>query len=256
MASTNKTKNFKLSQFVQTDKPTFLGDYNSDMNKIDDALETVKNGYANTDVKIGDLTKLKTENKLDLVDAINEIDAKEKTLDTNVTENTNSINDVDTKIGNLSSLETTDKSNVVNAINEASSTARIALNTLNNRTGWQINDKVYTENDITIKSGSGTIDSAKIYLNFTGDYKMYSLSGYVLFSNIVPDTTNGFEIQLNNTGLLNNNDNYFTIGTLDKDGQFVGSANIKIERNVILIDIPTSQTSELSLNISDAVHRV
>ena len=85
MASTNKTKNFNLSQFVQTDKPTFLGDYNSDMNKIDTALETVKDGYTNADVKIGDLTQLTTDNKLDLVDAINEIDAKEKTLDNDVT---------------------------------------------------------------------------------------------------------------------------------------------------------------------------
>lgn len=256
MASTNKTKNFNLSQFVQTDKPTFLGDYNSDMNKIDNALENVKDGYANADVKIGDLTKLTTENKIDLVNAINEIDEKEKTLDNNVTENTNSIADVDTKIGNLSSLETTDKSSVVNAINEASSTGRIALNTLNNRTVWHTNDKTFTENDITIKHGSATIDSAKIYLDFTGDFKMYSLSGYILFSNIVPDSTNGFEIQLNNTGLLNNNDNYITIGTLDKDGQFIGSANLKIERNIMLIDIPTSQVSELSLNISDAIHRV
>ena len=85
MASTNKTKNSNLSQFVQTDKPTFLGDYNSDMNKIDTALETVKDGFTNADVKIGDLTQLTTENKLDLVDAINEIDAKEKTLDNDVT---------------------------------------------------------------------------------------------------------------------------------------------------------------------------
>lgn len=40
MSSTNKTANFKLSQYIGTDKPTFLGDYNNDMKIIDVALFT------------------------------------------------------------------------------------------------------------------------------------------------------------------------------------------------------------------------
>lgn len=39
MASTNKTTNYDLSQYVGTDKPTYLGDYNSDMQKIDSAIK-------------------------------------------------------------------------------------------------------------------------------------------------------------------------------------------------------------------------
>lgn len=39
MAATNKTANYKLSQFVSTDRPTWLGDYNSDMSKIDKQLK-------------------------------------------------------------------------------------------------------------------------------------------------------------------------------------------------------------------------
>ena len=38
MSSTNKTANYKLSQFIGTDKPTFLGDYNNDMQIIDGAI--------------------------------------------------------------------------------------------------------------------------------------------------------------------------------------------------------------------------
>ena len=38
MSSTNKTVNYKLSQFIGTDKPTFLGDYNNDMQIIDGAI--------------------------------------------------------------------------------------------------------------------------------------------------------------------------------------------------------------------------
>lgn len=35
MTATNHTNNYKLSQFVGTDRPTWLGDYNGDMAKID-----------------------------------------------------------------------------------------------------------------------------------------------------------------------------------------------------------------------------
>lgn len=39
MASTNKTANYELSQYVGTDKPTYLGDYNGDMLKIDTQMK-------------------------------------------------------------------------------------------------------------------------------------------------------------------------------------------------------------------------
>jgi hypothetical protein len=39
MTATNKTKNYNLSQFVGSDRPTWLGDYNSDMSKIDAQLK-------------------------------------------------------------------------------------------------------------------------------------------------------------------------------------------------------------------------
>lgn len=36
MASTNKTANLKLSQYVNSDRPSYMQDYNEDMRKIDD----------------------------------------------------------------------------------------------------------------------------------------------------------------------------------------------------------------------------
>lgn len=39
MSSTNKTTNYQLSQYIGSDKPTYLGDYNGDMNKIDAAIK-------------------------------------------------------------------------------------------------------------------------------------------------------------------------------------------------------------------------
>ena len=39
MTATNHTNNYNLSQFVGTDHPTWLGDYNGDMEKIDAQLK-------------------------------------------------------------------------------------------------------------------------------------------------------------------------------------------------------------------------
>lgn len=50
MAHSNQTANYELSQFVANDKPTFLGDYNGDMAKIDAAIKAADNkaGAADT----------------------------------------------------------------------------------------------------------------------------------------------------------------------------------------------------------------
>ena len=47
MSSTNKTTNYKLSQFVGTDKPTYLGDYNGDMLKIDTQMKANADSASN-----------------------------------------------------------------------------------------------------------------------------------------------------------------------------------------------------------------
>lgn len=46
MTATNHTTNYELSQFEANDRPTWLGDYNSDMSKIDTAIHTVNDGLA------------------------------------------------------------------------------------------------------------------------------------------------------------------------------------------------------------------
>lgn len=104
MAYTNKTTNYELPQYVSTDKPTYLVDFNEAMRDIDSAMHTnatnIETNATNITVtsnKIGDLTTLETTTKTDTVSAINE---------------------VNNNIGDLSSLETTIKSSVTGAINE------------------------------------------------------------------------------------------------------------------------------------------
>lgn len=86
MASTNKTTNYKLPQWIETDKPTFLGDLNNAFSTIDTTMKNnadtaeLANGNADTALgnsqnalnKIGNLNNLLTSNKTDLVQAIND----------------------------------------------------------------------------------------------------------------------------------------------------------------------------------------
>lgn len=82
MASTNKTTNYELSQFIGTDKPAWLADYNQDMSKIDAGMHTAQTTATGADgkadsnaTKIGTLTNLTTDDKTSTVAAINEVDA-------------------------------------------------------------------------------------------------------------------------------------------------------------------------------------
>lgn len=48
MTATNHTNNYNLSQFTGTDRPTWLGDYNGDMSKIDAQLKKNADGIASS----------------------------------------------------------------------------------------------------------------------------------------------------------------------------------------------------------------
>lgn len=102
MSSTNKTTYYNLSQFANTDKPSWLNDYNNDMTIIDTNLKASSNN-------VGDLTNLTTTSKTNVVSAINEVDSN---TDTNTT-----------SIGDLTSLTTTAKTDLVSAINEVASSS-------------------------------------------------------------------------------------------------------------------------------------
>ena len=125
-ASTNKTTHYNLSQYVSSDKPTYLVDYNDDMSAIDTAIYNAKTQAdlgvtnastaqttadnaqttANTAVtnastaqttadgntsKIGNLANLTTINKTDLVSAISEVKTENGTQAQNIAQNTEDI---------------------------------------------------------------------------------------------------------------------------------------------------------------------
>lgn len=112
MASTNKTAHIELSQYVANDKPTYLGDYNADMLKIDTAV----NG-----------NKVLTETAQTTADtAIANAENAQSTANTAVTNSAQaqaSANLNASNIGTMANLETTDKTSLVEAINEVNTKA-------------------------------------------------------------------------------------------------------------------------------------
>lgn len=83
MSSTNKTTNYNLSQFIGSDKPAWLADYNQDMSKIDAGIASAANSATAADGKadantaaLGDISNLETTAKSSAVAAINEVNTK------------------------------------------------------------------------------------------------------------------------------------------------------------------------------------
>lgn len=76
MSSTNKTANLELSQYIDGDQPTYLGDYNADMLKIDTAngeqvssIASIRSTADNASAKADTANTTATEAKADAAEA-------------------------------------------------------------------------------------------------------------------------------------------------------------------------------------------
>ena len=135
MGATNTTANYSLSQFIGTDKPAWLQDYNGDMLKIDTGINAAKvaaDGAQNAaSAAQNDAT---TANNA----ITNTINPAISSLNTTVGNQGGAINTINSLIGN--GTPTTTDQTIIGAINE-------------------INDKTdYDTPDITITSGSTMAD--------------------------------------------------------------------------------------------------
>ena len=182
MASTNKTTNYELSQYIGTDKPTYLTDYNQDMSKIDAGIHAAKSEADTNADSIGTLSSLTTTAKTSCVAAINEIDGEVTTNTNNIATNTSNIatntthigtvanlttasktdlvvaaNEINAKVGNTSNLNTSDKTSTVGAINEVN----YNLGLLNLSTIEPVNNNNITTSKGSIASGYTALTVAK-----------------------------------------------------------------------------------------------
>lgn len=113
MAHTNETVNYHLSQFVGTDIPNPLVDYNGDMEKIDTAIKNVADSAVSEG---GRITALETQNgntplettAQTISGAVNELDGEVGAIDTRLTTAEGKITadegTLATAVGNISTL--------------------------------------------------------------------------------------------------------------------------------------------------------
>lgn len=94
MSSTNKTTYYDLSQYIGTDKPTYLGDYNSDMSKIDAGIHqvqetatTAKQTAGSAEAKATQATTIANQNSKDISNlqaSVASINSSNVTRDSNI----------------------------------------------------------------------------------------------------------------------------------------------------------------------------
>ena len=143
--------------------------------------------------KIGDLTELETTNKHDLVNAINEA--------------YNSGGSADTKIGNLNNLTTETKNNVVGAINEVDSN----LDNLSTN----VNTKIGNLNNLTTEAKDNLINA----INEVDEHSDTLTTIIGLLSNLTTDAKNNLVSAINelnrNIGDLNDLDTSIKTSIVD-----------------------------------------
>lgn len=102
MGATNKTEHYDLPIFVSSDIPTWLGDWNTTMGDIDEALYTLSQNTA-------DVTKAyvdKQDNALDgkitgLTTRVSTLETEGDTLDSKISALTTKVSTLETKVSQL-----------------------------------------------------------------------------------------------------------------------------------------------------------
>ena len=218
MSSTNKTSNYELSQFLGTDKPAWLSDYNTDMSKIDaqmklnaDSATSAGSGATTANTNIGTLANLTTTAKTNLVVAINEVD------------------------GNADTAQETANSAVAKATANEESIATIAQ-ILNMNTTL-----TYTSSNATCTNG--TLGLGELYVSRNSDGSLFKVYGNL----IVTSTLSGDVIvNLPNTGVAS--DSAYNI--VGGGFAFVGST-----QRPITIVVNTDGTLQLKITVSSSAEQ-
>lgn len=135
MSSTNKTTYYNLSQYIGTDKPTYLGDYNSDMSKIDGAIHEVQETATTANQTAGEAVAKTTT----LESQVNTVSENVKsllndvtTIKNNVSQNTDDIGSVQKQVLALEGKTTSINSQISDIQNRLNSQWVNSGNVINN----------------------------------------------------------------------------------------------------------------------------
>lgn len=163
MSSTNKTKNYTLSQYIGTDKPTYLGDYNADMLKIDTQMKANADSASNATSAAGAAQAVADKASKD-VQSLND-----------------SVTAIGVDIASLKTKNTQQDVSIQNVTNTASSANNKAnqnaqnIRDLNTRNQWVQGINIHNTGLPNYAKGSWNCS----YNNFSG---LLNISGQIEFS--------------------------------------------------------------------------
>ena len=270
MASTNKTTHYNLSQYVGSDKPTYLVDYNGDMSAIDTGIYNAQAKADVNETSIGDLTQLTTTSKSSVVNAVNEVNGKANNIGnlSNLTTTANTdlvsaINEVDseadtntTAIGILANLETVNKTNLVGAINELkgvndtqntniSNNSNDILDLQNDLSKFNLSNVTnYDNTNITFNNCSWAGENIKFATDSTSSiYKLYN-------SLVLRTTASNISVSFNTS--LRPSQNY----NVDNVGYLIGYDSGAVSRTSVSFSVTTNGLVTISTdktNIHDEI---
>ena len=113
MGATNHTTNYNLSQFIGTDKPTWLTDYNGDMEKIDTALKGIDTTSTANSTNIQNMQQSISANTTNIAKNTTDI----TTLQANLGTVTGQYDQIHHEMGALEQKLTTGMSNLESNVN-------------------------------------------------------------------------------------------------------------------------------------------
>lgn len=209
MASTNKTLNYDLSQYVGTDKPTYLGDYNNDMLKIDTAIK---------------------EN----ADNIADINSDLETVTTTANQASS--------LASGASSTATQANTKANEANTRSLTNASNIEDINDFLTFGTSTH-YTSGTLSV--GSGSINSVDIYVNKSTDGKLAKIYGNLSVS---ANTNNSMEIEINTDFVVDEQFTVSPCGNYFANGLLRGGASIKFLTNGkirIVINNPLANSNNI-----------
>ncbi len=126
MSATNSTTTIGLSQYISTDKPTYLTDYNDDMLRIDNAIASDRDGISTAQNKANTADGKADANKTS-IDTLNEQINGDPTATPPTTGIAGKVTTIESAVNSLSSLmgnghPTTSDQTVIGAINNIEDT--------------------------------------------------------------------------------------------------------------------------------------
>lgn len=157
MASTNKTTHYELSQYVGSDKPTYLTDYNGDMLAIDTGIY---NAQTKADTAFANAGTA---------------DGKADTAITTANSALTNAGTANTNIGTMANLTTTEKTNLVGAINEVN--AEVAQNTTDIAKFNFTTFTTYNKDSADLSITGGTINNGAITVAKNSDGSICKIYG-------------------------------------------------------------------------------